>query len=44
MLECHNHDKIMDSLFDEETNTNIIIKDKNRNKTIWGWLVSILRW
>ena len=39
MIECHNHDKIMDSLFDEEEDTNITIKE-----TIWRWLVSIMRW
>jgi len=41
MIECHNHDKIMDSLFDEEKET---IKDENENKTIWRWLLSIMRW
>tara|TARA_R100000027_G_C2244056_1_gene92794 strand:+ start:1064 stop:1207 length:144 start_codon:yes stop_codon:yes gene_type:complete len=44
MIECHNHDKIMDSLFDEEKDTNITIKNENENKTIWRWLVSIMRW
>lgn len=44
MIECHNHDKIMDSLFGDENDTDIVIKDKNENKTIWRWLISIMRW
>jgi len=43
MLECHNHDKIMDSLF-EEDNTSIIVKHEDDSKSLWKWLVSIMRW
>jgi len=42
MIECHNHDKIMDSLFEEEDSTPIT-KEKD-STTLWKWLVSIMRW
>jgi hypothetical protein len=43
MIECHNHDKIMDSLFDDD-NDSIIVKPTDGSKSLWRWLLSIMRW
>jgi hypothetical protein len=38
MIECHNHDKIMDSLFDEEP------KKTKTKESFWKWLLTKMRW
>tara|TARA_B100001173_G_scaffold296446_1_gene292157 strand:- start:102 stop:236 length:135 start_codon:yes stop_codon:yes gene_type:complete len=38
MIECHNHDKIMDSLFDEET------KQNETKESFWRWLLTKIGW
>ena len=38
MIECHNHDKIMDSLFDEETQQN------ETKESFWRWFFIKIGW